>query len=193
MSGRKKAKVGESSSQSRSRSFRAATVLPPAPDSLGGNLQFHSRSARERYFAIRVRKIIPCKVLHQPTITDLNISTSFTLLVENIGWKCFFDCNVDSFTELVHEFYSTFEFTTPSDLTLSTPNVLKFRLLGRAFSLSLTDFNIALGFTTPDLAQHHEYLTSVCNYRDEFKPNELWRQYSVDPNVTTPVGLKPCI
>ncbi|KAL0355467.1 UNVERIFIED_CONTAM: hypothetical protein Sradi_3993600 [Sesamum radiatum] len=36
MSNRKKAKVGESSTQSRSRSSRATTVLPHAPRSLGG-------------------------------------------------------------------------------------------------------------------------------------------------------------
>ncbi|KAL0440152.1 UNVERIFIED_CONTAM: hypothetical protein Slati_2498200 [Sesamum latifolium] len=131
---RKKAKVGESSSsQSRSRSSRATTVLPLAPDALGGNLQFHSRATRERYNAIRARKIIPSK---NARCTQVSL----------IGTGIFF--------------------------------------------ISLTDFNIALGFTTPTLAQHHNYLTSVCNYRDEFKPNELWRHYSVDPECYYPSRSK---
>ncbi|KAK4425291.1 hypothetical protein Salat_1723000 [Sesamum alatum] len=81
------------------------------------------------------------------------------------GWRCFFDCGLDAYTELSHEFYTTFAFSTPSDLTLDMPNVLKFRLLVYTFSMSLTDFNIALGFTTNEIPRMTDMLLLIISTR----------------------------
>ncbi|KAK4403961.1 hypothetical protein Sango_0764700 [Sesamum angolense] len=92
----------------------------------------------------------------------------------------------DIYIELTREFYTTFEFTTPQSLTLDTPNVIKFRLMGKEFSMTLTDFNIALGFTTTDLARTHEYQNSLCDYRDDFNAIKEWKDLAIDPLIYHP-------
>ncbi|KAK4394161.1 Retrovirus-related Pol polyprotein from transposon.6, partial [Sesamum angolense] len=87
-------------------------------------------------------------------------------------------------------FYTTFEFTTPQSLTLDTPNVVKFRLMGKEFSMTLTDFNIALGFTTTDLARTHEYQNSLCDYRDDFNAIKEWKDLAIDPLIYHPSKSK---
>ncbi|KAL0373000.1 UNVERIFIED_CONTAM: Retrovirus-related Pol polyprotein from transposon.6 [Sesamum calycinum] len=130
---------------------------------LGGNLHFKTRAAKDR---------------------------ELYLLIENIGWQCFFDCTEDIYIELTREFYTTFEFTTPPSLIFDTPDVVRFRLMGKEFSMTLTEFNIVLGFTTVDLARTHEYQNSLCNCRDDFNAIKEWKDIAIDPLVYDPSRSK---
>ncbi|KAH9659131.1 hypothetical protein KPL70_023750 [Citrus sinensis] len=83
-----------------------------------------------------------------------------------------------------------FQFTMPNDFTLHTPDVIKFRLMGRNFSHSITDFNLALGFIDDDYSTSDEYLGTTCDFSENFEPYGLWRYLSVDHNAYDPSKSK---
>ncbi|KAL2228807.1 UNVERIFIED_CONTAM: hypothetical protein Sindi_1860400 [Sesamum indicum] len=192
MSSRKRSREAGTPSRTgpRARSTRYADILPPSSEALSGPLKFTTRAEKDRYTLLSTRSILPWKIFSTDTLRTLHAVDSSALLIDNIGWKCFFDCTEHAYIELTREFYTTFEFTTPSSLTLDTPGVIKFRLMGRHFSMTLTEFNIALGFTTTENARTHEYVNSLCDYRDDFNPFKEWRKLSTDPLAYHPSRSK---
>ncbi|KAK4389708.1 hypothetical protein Sango_2307800 [Sesamum angolense] len=56
--------------------------------------------------------------------------------------------------------------------------------------MTLADFNIALGFTTTDLARTHEYQNSLCDYRDDFNAIKEWKDLAIDPLIYHPSRSK---
>ncbi|KAL0309861.1 UNVERIFIED_CONTAM: hypothetical protein Sradi_5928400 [Sesamum radiatum] len=160
------------SSRSRRRLSKNSVTLPPAEADLGGNLHFRSQRHRDRYATISQCVILPGKSLHRPTMIELLICDRIDALTMNSCWRCFCEVRHPIFVELVREFYTTFEFEPPAHL--STPNAVKFRLCGRAFHLSITDFNLALGFIDSSLATSEDYLTSACDFPDSFVPQRFY-------------------
>ncbi|KAL0445494.1 UNVERIFIED_CONTAM: hypothetical protein Slati_1677300 [Sesamum latifolium] len=136
----------ESTSPSHSRrNIRKTTVtLPPAEIDLHGHLQFWSQRHQERYSTIFQLTILWDKSLHRPSVVKLCIVDAVDALIQNSCWEFFCSIHYPIYIELVHDFYSTFEFTPPAHP--STPNAVEFRLSGRSFTLSVTDFNLAFGF-----------------------------------------------
>ena len=65
---------------------------------------------------------------------------------------------------MVGQFYATFEFDLPRGYTVSTPNVIRFRLMGQEFHYSITDFNLVLDFIDQAYAESREYAESACDY-----------------------------
>ncbi|KAH9726990.1 hypothetical protein KPL70_008483 [Citrus sinensis] len=117
------------------------------------------------------------------------------------AWKrheCFATCGIQSrrvphirdSTREREGVYATFQFTMPDDFTLHTPDVIKFRLMGRNFSHSITDFNQALGFIDDDYSTSDEYLGTTCDFSENFEPYGLWRNLSVDHNAYDPSKSK---
>ncbi|KAL2232413.1 UNVERIFIED_CONTAM: hypothetical protein Sindi_1421300 [Sesamum indicum] len=192
MSGRKRSRDEGTSSRSgpRARNTRCANTLPPSSEALSGILRFTTRTEKDRYALLSNHTILPWKILNTDTLRTLHAVDSSALLIDNIGWKCFFDCTEHAYVELMRKFYTTYEFTTPSSLTLDMPGVVKFRLMWRHFSMTLTEFNIALGFTTTENAHTHEYVNSLCDYRDDFNPINEWRKLSTDPLAYHPSRSK---
>ncbi|KAL0375433.1 UNVERIFIED_CONTAM: hypothetical protein Sradi_3459000 [Sesamum radiatum] len=133
---------------------------------------FRSQRHRDRYATISQCVILPGKSLHRPTMIELLICDRIDALTMNSCWRCFCEVRHPIFVELVREFYTTFEFEPPAHL--STPNAVKFRLCGRAFHLSITDFNLALGFIDSSLATSEDYLTSACDFPDSFVPQRFY-------------------
>ena len=86
---------------------------------------------KQRYAACCERRIIPCQYRDAATLDLLNIRVDFDRLITAIGWRLY-SYIVDrlAFVELVWEFYATFEFDLSSGYTVSTPNVIRFRLMG---------------------------------------------------------------
>ncbi|GJR79427.1 hypothetical protein Tco_0150212 [Tanacetum coccineum] len=67
------------------------------------------------------------------------------------AWRRVFDINEPTYTELCHEFYSTYDFDEVcADDELRTKKVIKFRLYGRAHSLTLLEFARRLGLYHSD-------------------------------------------
>ncbi|GJY20468.1 retrotransposon ORF1, partial [Tanacetum coccineum] len=64
----------------------------------------------------------------------------------HVAWKRSFNINEPIYAELCHEFYSTYEFDEVcADDELQTKKIIKFRLGGRAHSLTLLEFARRLG------------------------------------------------
>ena len=63
-----------------------------------------------------------------------------------IGWTRYAAIILPAFTELTWEFYATFKFNVPDEFSVTTPGVVRFRLMGKEFTQSITKFNLALGF-----------------------------------------------
>lgn len=76
-----------------------------------GHLSLKKKDDKLRYQDIRNRPVIPCKYIHDATMSTLKIKDFVLNLVTNIGWKPYFDIKLPSYIELVREFYATYEFT----------------------------------------------------------------------------------
>lgn len=73
-----------------------------------------------------------------------------------------------TYTKLSWEFYSTFHFDRPTNCALTTPDVIKFRLMGHELSLSINDFNVLLGFVDETDVTSAAYLNCACDYIKPF-------------------------
>nr|GEV16863.1 hypothetical protein [Tanacetum cinerariifolium] len=63
-----------------------------------------------------------------------------------VAWIKAFNINEPNYSELCHEFYSTYEFDEVyADDEFQTKKIIKFRLCGRAYSLTLLEFAHRLG------------------------------------------------
>ena len=163
----------------KKRVSRGTIILPKSVDELRGNLSFSSKAHKVRYKAILSKKFIPCKYIDTPSTRCLKIDDEVWQYVRNIGWLSYFDSLYPSYTSLCHEFYTTFEFNKLEPLTLSSPGVVKFRLMKKEFSFSITQFNVALGFTTEQDSTTEEYLLSTCEFSQNFNAFEAYRELSI--------------
>ncbi|KAL0278073.1 UNVERIFIED_CONTAM: Retrovirus-related Pol polyprotein from transposon.6, partial [Sesamum radiatum] len=162
------------SSCSRRRLSQSSVTLPSAETDLHGHLQFRSQKHRERYSSISQLSILPGKSLHRPSMVELHIVDTVDALILHSCWECFCSIDCPIYIELVREFYTTFEFTPPAHL--STADAVKFRLCGRSFSLSVIDFNLALGFIDSRTASTDEYLNSACDFPDAFDAQRFYSE-----------------
>lgn len=99
-----------------------------------------------------------------------------------IGWRPYLAVFQPAFVELTREFYSIFEFELPTRYTVETPNVIRFRLMGKEFNFSITQFNLAFGFITREYAVTREYAESACDYVEPFLSpyHDVWWDIFVD-------------
>lgn len=181
----------------RSRLGKDRGVHISSPSHFGGHLTFTRAADQKRYENCCKRSIIPCKFIHFPTLDALKITDSVRDMFAAIGWSKYFTIQCPAFVELTREFYATFEFDLPHEYTVTTPNVVRFRLLGREFKQSLTDFNLAFGFIDRPYSESREYVDSICDYVEPFYSTNvgLWQELSVDkqrydPSVSKSSFLK---
>ncbi|GJY43403.1 hypothetical protein Tco_0431616 [Tanacetum coccineum] len=123
-----------------------------------------NRTAKSRYNT-NLARLLP-KQIYSPCIVDWNvintlgcveeIEAMLKIKVYEMGgqeeiftfeaWRRAFDINKPIYTELCHEFYSTYEFDeVVMDKELITKKFIKFRLGGRGHSLTLLEFTCRLG------------------------------------------------
>lgn len=164
----------------RSRVGKGLKIFPPSESDLNGNLTFTKKTETDRYRALCSKQIIPCKSIHHPTLEILGIKSDMVELIQNIGWESYFSITSPAYIELVREFYTTYEFVKPDNFTLSTPGVVRFRLLGRTFKFSITEFNLAFGFITEAFSHSDDYLNSACDFHDKFNLIALYRATSTE-------------
>ncbi|GJT95050.1 hypothetical protein Tco_1090568 [Tanacetum coccineum] len=100
------------------------------------------------------------------------------ILFTSEAWRSAFDINEPIYTELCQELYCTYEFdeVVPDD-ELMTKKVIKFRLCGRAYSLSVLDFARRLGLYTSAEIQDNRfetYFLGGLRNDDHFNANQYW-------------------
>ncbi|KAH1045457.1 hypothetical protein J1N35_036241 [Gossypium stocksii] len=136
------------------------------------------------YDCLRHKQVVPYKCLSLSILNALHIGTMVVDYFHNIGWAGNFDITHCTYYELILEFHSTFHFQQHGQFSLDTPSIITFRLLGTTYSLSLTDFNIALVFVTEDYAMSTDYEDNLCTFPVDFKAIEAF-MLSTDNAETT--------
>ncbi|XP_071909384.1 uncharacterized protein [Coffea arabica] len=171
-----------SSSSVRTRLGRGRGAQVDTPAHFGGHLTFTRPADQQRYAKVCERRIIPCKTWEKLTVMGLGIREELEQMFTAIGWLPYLDILCPAFVELTREFYSTFEFEFPTRFTVETPNVIRFRLMGREFNFSITQFNLAFGFITREYAETREYGESACDYIESFlsRYRAVWEDMSTD-------------
>ncbi|KAL2514144.1 putative RNA-dependent RNA polymerase 1 [Forsythia ovata] len=149
-----------------------------SPEPSSTNIEVGTFSTRKRAQIGKGMHILP------PSESDLNGFLQFTMKKDKgrykhiCGWQTYFSIQCPSYIELGREFYTTFEFKKLDDFTLNSPRVVQFRLMGKEFKLSITEFNVAFGFINEEYASFDEYLNSACDYSVNFEPVNLYKALS---------------
>ncbi|XP_027081029.1 uncharacterized protein [Coffea arabica] len=173
----------------RARLERQRGVHISDPAHFGGNLNFTRAADKQRYATCCERRITPYRYRNAATLDLLNIRVDFDRLIRAIGWRPYtYIVDRPAFVELVREFYAIFEFDLPTGYTVSTPNVIRFRLMGQEFHHSITDFNLALGFIDQAYVESREYTESAYDYVQPFFSHyrHIWEEMSMDRNNYDP-------
>ncbi|GJR57801.1 hypothetical protein Tco_1499963 [Tanacetum coccineum] len=161
-----------------------------------------NRAAKSKYNIVLARLIL--KQNYLPCIMDwtiLNIlgcaetiKEMIEIKVVEIGgneeiftyeaWRRAFDIREPIYTELCHEFFSTFEFDeVVTDEELTTKKLIKFRLGGRGHSLTLLEFARRLGlYTSAKICKDRfeVYFHEGLRNDDYFDANEYWVSISTE-------------
>nr|GEY36907.1 hypothetical protein [Tanacetum cinerariifolium] len=95
-----------------------------------------------------------------------------------VAWIRAFNINEPIYAELCHEFYSTYEFDEVcADDELQTKKIIKFRLGGRAHSLTMLEFARRLGlYQAVELDEEgfNVYFEGVLHSDGHFNDQEYW-------------------
>ncbi|KAL0442216.1 UNVERIFIED_CONTAM: Retrovirus-related Pol polyprotein from transposon.6 [Sesamum radiatum] len=170
--------------------FNASIGIPPtAEPELDGYLTFTTREHKKRYSVIKTRPHNPNKFFHPPSLIELGINEKVESLLFNMPWREFVQIRCPVFVELIREFYTTFVFTKPDPFTLTAPNTVCFRLLGKEFKMSINDFNLAMGFVHDEYLATQTYRESLIDY-GPFDPISVWKALASDPWICHPSRSK---
>ncbi|GJY94437.1 hypothetical protein Tco_0510798, partial [Tanacetum coccineum] len=105
-----------------------------------------------------------------------------------VAWIKAFNINEPIYSELCHEFYSTYEFDEVcANDELQTKKIIKFRLGGRAHSLTLLEFARRLGlYHAEELDEEgfDVYCQGGLRSNDHFNAQEYWLSISREENLS---------
>lgn len=74
----------------------------------------------------------------------------------------------------MREFYITIVLDILAEnFTMSSPEVVRFRLMGKSLKLSITGFNLALGLFWEEYDKTDKYFQSGGDYPEQFEPITL--------------------
>ncbi|GJX99259.1 hypothetical protein Tco_0356278 [Tanacetum coccineum] len=108
-------------------------------------------------------------------------------ILTSVAWIRAFNINELVYVELCHEFYSTYEFDEVcADDELQTKKIIKFRLGGRAHSLTLFEFAHRLGLYQADELEEdgfNVYFEGGLRSDEHFNAQEYWLSISQEENL----------
>ena len=145
---------------------------PTHPDHITQTLTFNKASERARIDRVSSTPYHRGKYIHLGTLQELRLQCQVRNFISAIGLDKFFFLHLPSFTELTHEFFTTFYFDRPAMHNLHTPDIIGFRLLGQRFRLSLQEFGTAMGC---------ECLDSTWDFSAEFNPSTAYLELCDNP------------
>nr|GEV20247.1 hypothetical protein [Tanacetum cinerariifolium] len=106
----------------------------------------------------------------------------------SVAWIRAFNINEPIYTELCHEFYSTYEFNEVcADDELQTKKIIKFRLGGHAHSLTLLEFAHRLGlYQVAELDEEgfNVYFEGGLRSDEHFNAQEYWLSINREKNLS---------
>ncbi|KAL4284562.1 hypothetical protein GQ457_16G002080 [Hibiscus cannabinus] len=145
---------------------RGRTYSVPSEEALHGYLQFFDNEEATRFVDIRHRKFQVCKFIDDATLNTLHLTESAKGYFAAIGWVPYSEIRCNTYYELVFEFYTTFTFSQQRVISVDSPNVVSFWLLGLYFRLSISEFNFFMGFVTD--VTDSSYLNAVLEIPQDF-------------------------
>ena len=121
-------------------------------------------------------------------MTALGIRADVERMFTTIGWRPYAAVYCPVFVELVREFYVTFEFVLPTGYSITTLDVIRFRLMGQQVNFFITQFNLVFGFIDDEYANYREYAESACNYVESFFSfhMDIWNEVFMDGDCYDP-------
>ncbi|GKE21428.1 hypothetical protein Tco_1432940 [Tanacetum coccineum] len=103
------------------------------------------------------------------------------------AWRRIFDINEPIYTELCHEFYSTYEFDeVVTDDELMTKKLIKFKLAGRGHTLTLLEFARRLSLYHYDEINEEGfevYFQGGLRSDENFNARDYWLSISSDEEL----------
>jgi len=166
----------------------------PPENRFNGNLTFTSPAHQSQFEQIQHRPLEVCKHVDPFSLYFLEIEESVNQYFDAIGWIDFAAIDEPAYYELVFEFYSMFYFNRSTN-TIDVPRAVNFRLLGVHYNLSISKFNVALGFVSEDYLATDDYYDSFLDIPPDFDANEAlallteMRQISYDPKRCKDIGI----
>ncbi|GKB42790.1 hypothetical protein Tco_0887732 [Tanacetum coccineum] len=120
------------------------------------------------------------RIMLREAISDEETFTS-------VAWIRTFNINEPIYAELCHEFYSTYEFDEVcADDELQTKKIIKFRLGGRGYSLTLLEFAQSLGlYQAVKLEEEgfNVYFEGGLRSNEHFNAQDYWLSISREENL----------
>ncbi|GKD90287.1 hypothetical protein Tco_1365794, partial [Tanacetum coccineum] len=120
---------------------------------------------------------------YRKDVTEMQSLEIFT----SVAWIRAFNINEPIYAELCHEFYSTYEFDEVcADDELQTKKIIKFRLGGRAHSLTLLEFARRLGlYQAVELEEEgfNVYFEGGLRSDEHFNAQDYWLSISREENL----------
>ncbi|GJY80998.1 hypothetical protein Tco_0493749 [Tanacetum coccineum] len=103
------------------------------------------------------------------------------------AWRCLFDINEPIYTELYHEFYSTYEFDeVVTNDELMTKKLIKFRLGGHGHTLTLLELARCLGLYHSDEINEEGfevYFQEGLRSDENFNDRDYWLSISSEEEL----------
>ncbi|GJR48266.1 hypothetical protein Tco_1316369 [Tanacetum coccineum] len=110
-----------------------------------------------------------------------------------VAWIRAFNINEPIYAEFCHEFYSTYEFDEVyADDELQSKKIIKFRLGGRAYNLTLLEFAQRLGlYQVVELEEEgfNVYFEGGLRNDDNFNTQDYWLSISREDNLDTKIWV----
>ncbi|GJZ77997.1 ribonuclease H-like domain-containing protein [Tanacetum coccineum] len=161
-----------------------------------------TRDAKSRYNT-RLAQLLP-RHIYSPCIVNYQIGCDGEIddmlrirvreaeseeeIFTSVAWIRAFNINEPIYAELCHEFYSTYEFDEVcADDELQSKKIIKFRLGGRAHSLTLLEFARRLGlYQAVELEEDgfNVYFEGGLRSDDNFNATNYWLSISREENLS---------
>ncbi|GKD16059.1 hypothetical protein Tco_1205217 [Tanacetum coccineum] len=173
-----------------------------------------SQAAKSRYNT-RLAQLLP-RYIYSPCVVDWNVLNHMScgevidemltikLCVAGTDEEIFtseawttFNIEEPIYSELCHEFYSTYEFNEVCvDDELRTKKIIRFRLCGRAFSWTFLEFAKRLGlYRSEEIAEEgfDVYFQGGLRSHEHFNAREYWLSISREDNLSLSRSLASTI
>nr|GEX97032.1 hypothetical protein [Tanacetum cinerariifolium] len=128
-----------------------------------------------------------CKEIDEMLTIKLCVARTNEEIFTLEAWTRAFNIDEPIYSELCHEFYSTYEFDEVyDDDELRTKTIIKFRLCGRAFSWTLLEFSRRLELYHLEETNKEGfdvYLHGGLHINDHFDAREYWLSISREENL----------
>lgn len=137
-------------------------------------MQFANPLEQRQYDMLKNYEICSNWFLDKETISKIGLTETIEGYLANIGWKRFADIQFPAYREPTLEFLSTLK--GKSGESLSEPGTMSFGINGKQFSMSVDEFNIAMGFEDEESIRSDKYRDASTDLPSCFKVQDFSAQ-----------------